>query len=278
MKKRNSITHTLRDKWIENWRRENQRSNHYVSFIKTQDLKSLGAKSRTPDYEKLGQDRNLLSTNERFFFLRLLFDKQITVIKEQYPLLPIERAMAVATELDVKYPTYPYSANVPVVMTCDFYCETIFGTKVVYSIKDDRATSKEVSKKKLNNLENKLKIDKLFWATQGVEWKLILSSSIKNTFTTNLEKLAPFIIINSKLTFLLPLWLIEFAANLKQSNEDSLSSLLMKTSQLMSLKYDEVIALFQHAVWHRLVLIDLYQPLFYEKAVSSFEVQVAEHD
>lgn len=278
MKKRKKITHQLRDNWIKDWLRENKRSPHYISFIKTQDIKSVGAKSRTPDYEKPGQDRNLLSTNERLFFLRLLFDKKITVIKEQYPLLPVERAMAVATELDVKYPTYPYSVNVPVVMTCDFYCETIFGTKVVYSIKDERATSKEISKKKLSNLDNKLKIDKLFWISQGVEWHLILSSSIKNTFTTNLEKLAPFIIINSKLAFLLPLWLTEFSANLSQYKEESLSSLLMKTTQLISLEYGEVIALFQHAIWHGLILIDLKKPLFYEKVVSSFEIKVSAHD
>ncbi|MCG6331358.1 hypothetical protein K6U36_05820 [Vibrio alginolyticus] len=71
MKRRKKITHTVRDKWIEDWKRENQLSPHYVSFIKTQDIKSCGSKSRTPDFAEPRQDRDLLSTNERHFFYRL---------------------------------------------------------------------------------------------------------------------------------------------------------------------------------------------------------------
>ncbi|MFK5948538.1 MAG: hypothetical protein QM500_07190 [Methylococcales bacterium] len=64
MKSRNRITNKIRDGWIERWKRENEQSAHYVSFIKTQDIKSKGSKSRTPDFNEPGQDRDLLSTNE----------------------------------------------------------------------------------------------------------------------------------------------------------------------------------------------------------------------
>ena len=121
MRRRQNITHHLRDNWIQKWETINGRGGYYQSFIKTQDLTSEGAKNRTPDYENRGQDRDLLSLNEHFFFLHLLRDPRIIWIKEQYPLLPIERAVAIAKELGVRYPTYPYSSSVEVVMTTDFF-------------------------------------------------------------------------------------------------------------------------------------------------------------
>ncbi|KZN29042.1 hypothetical protein N480_09750 [Pseudoalteromonas luteoviolacea S2607] len=87
MKRRNKITNKIRDGWIENWKRANQNSAHYVSFIETQDMKSQGSKSRTPDFDESGQDRDFLSTNERHFFYRLRFSRRFVWIKEQYPLL-----------------------------------------------------------------------------------------------------------------------------------------------------------------------------------------------
>ncbi|MGK0272607.1 MAG: hypothetical protein ACI88H_003280 [Cocleimonas sp.] len=111
MKRRINITHALRDRWIERWKLENQRSPHWVSFIKSQDIKSLGSKSRTPDFAEPGQDRDLLSTNERHFFYRLRFSGEFLWIKEQCPLLPIERSIAIAKQLDIRHPTYTNSIN-----------------------------------------------------------------------------------------------------------------------------------------------------------------------
>jgi len=107
MKTRQKITDKIRDGWIKKWELENERSAHYVSFIKTQDIKSLGSKSRTPDFAEPGQDRDLLSTNERHFFYRMRYSNKFVWIKEQFPLLPIERAEAIAKSLGIRYPTYP---------------------------------------------------------------------------------------------------------------------------------------------------------------------------
>lgn len=165
MKKRQNITHHIRDKWIRDWESFNRKGIYYQSFIKTQDLVSDGAKNRTPDYECRGQDRDLLSLNEHFFFLHLLRDPRITWIKEQYPLLPVERAVAIAKELGVKYPTYPYSSSVEVVMTTDFLCGTVFGTEVAYSIKDIKAFESRASwsERRKSNFDNKLKIENVFY-------------------------------------------------------------------------------------------------------------------
>ena len=272
MKKRKEITHLLRDNWIKNWQMENERSLHYLSFIKTQDLKSMGAKSRTPDYERPGQDRNLLSTNERLFFNSLLLSSKLTWIKEQDPLLPIDRTMAIAKTLNSRYPTYPYTANVPIVMTSDFYCGTIFGTRVVYSIKDERAltASSELSEKRLKNLEAKQKIESAFWKTRNVNWHLISSKSIKTTFNKNLEKLAPYIKLDLEYELLLPTWLKQFSLYISNFPNEKFRDAFDYTAQAASVPYDVVISMFQHAVWHRIIYVDLNKPLHYEKSIKDY--------
>jgi hypothetical protein len=269
------ITHTLRDNWIEDWEKINHKSSTYVSFIKTQDIKSKGSKSRTPDFENKGQDLNLLSTNERLFYYQLLFDNKIIWVKEQYPLLPLERAMALAKSLNIRYPTYPFTANVEVVMTSDFYCGNVFGTESVYSIKDVKAFASNVSDKIKENLENKEKIQKAFWETKGIKFHLILSSEIKNTFTINLGQLAPFINLNLIQDILLPRWLICFEDSLTTATNLRVSDLLIQISTNINIHYSDSVALFQHCLWNKVIKANLNIPLYYEKKVSEFNLRMA---
>ena len=183
MKKRKGITKKVRDGWIEQWELDNSQSPLYFSFIKTQDIKSYGSKARVPDFCDDSQDRNLLSTNERLFFYRLRFSKRFVWIKEQYPLLPLARAMAVAKELKLKYPTYPYTSNIEVVMTSDFYCQDFTGQQYVYSIKDEKQFKKATERQK-RNIEEKLKIDQSSpnnpFATGGIATKLKAADFLMN--------------------------------------------------------------------------------------------------
>ncbi|EPW6908698.1 TnsA endonuclease N-terminal domain-containing protein [Vibrio parahaemolyticus] len=278
MKRRQKITHTIRDKWIENWKRENEQSLHYVSFIKTQDIKSLGSKSRTPDFAEPGQDRDFLSTNERHYFYRLRFSMKYALIFEQYPLLPVERAMAIAKKLGIRYPTYPFSSNVPIVMTSDFFCVSIGGKKAVFAIKDEDAYLKKTEKQRQNE-DNKLKIEQVFWESQGVTWHLIRSSKLKNVFTQNLEQLFPAYTLDTHYQSLLPIWLKYFAKELEEEQSDRLHEFLERVAERIGMTFCESTQMFQHCVWHRKILIDLSNQLIqFEKSVEELKIKVALHD
>jgi len=190
MKRSQNITHQSVENKVKKWELLTSKLNTHIPYIKTQDIKSNGSKNRSPDFEHLGKDRDFLSINESFFYLHLLFDKRITWIKEQYPLLPVNRAQYFAKKLGYRYPTYPFSNSVPVVMTSDFYCGTIFGDEVVYSIKSTKEINNS-NERKRKNTENKQKIEEAFWFTKGVKWHLILDTQIKTAFSGNLEMLAP---------------------------------------------------------------------------------------
>jgi hypothetical protein len=274
MKKRKGITRKVRDGWIEQWKLDNSQSPLYFSFIKTQDIKSDGSKARVPDFCDDSQDRNLLSTNERLFFYRLRFSKRFVWIKEQYPLLPLTRAMAVAKELKLKYPTYPFTSNIEVVMTSDFYCQGFTGQQYVYSIKDEKQFKKATERQK-RNIEEKLKIEKLFWESQGVKWFLILSSSIKNTFSQNLGQ----IIASHKLPPLLKVlrqrWLNVFKEVLNNGYGERLSDLMEVTAQQLNITYEDAIELFQHCVWHRKIKASLLTVrLHFEHSAESLGLEV----
>jgi len=273
MKKRADITHVLRDKWIADWELQNERSPHYVSFIKTQDIKSQGSKSRTPDFAEAGQDRDLLSTNERHFFYRLRFSKKFVSIKEQFPLLPIKRSVAIAKQLGVKHPTYPYSSNVEVVMTSDFYCRTILGEEVVYSIKD-AASDDKLTPKQQKNIDNKLKIECAYWESKGVKWRLIKSYTLKSVFTQNLEQLFPAYELKPLLSVYRERWIQCFAMSINQELDQPLRVAIEAISKTLSISYFDSVHILHHCLWHKKIIADLQKLLRFECLISEFNFRV----
>jgi len=274
MKRRRQITRKIRDGWIDDWETKNCRSPFYFSFIKTQDIKSYGSKARVPDFDERSQDRDLLSTNERLFFYRLRFSKRFVWIKEQFPLLPLSRAIAVAKELKLRYPTYPYTSNVEVVMTSDFYCQDFTGQQYVYSIKDEKQFTRATDKQK-QNIEAKLKIEKLFWESQGVKWFLILSSSIKNTFSQNLGLLIGSQQLSPLLTVLKERWLKLFKQELASYRSKRLSDLIEVTARQLNITFEDAVELFQYCVWHRKIKASLSDVrLRFEYSAESLGLEV----
>ncbi|QYJ86909.1 TnsA endonuclease N-terminal domain-containing protein [Shewanella mesophila] len=256
MKRRQNITREVRDGWVRKFEKLNKHSRLYYSFITTQDIKSMGSKSRTPDFEERGQDRDLLSTNERMFFYRLRFSKKFVSIKEQYPLLPLERVIGVAKQLGVRYPTYPYSRSVEVVMTSDFVCKTLSGKLVVYSIKDTKAF-KNLSEAQRKNLDNKLKIEKAFWESKGATWYLILSEQIKTIFAQNLEQLFPSCSLSVKLQIFHPRWLQLFSKKGLSYKKQRLSELVTAIALELGISYQESVEICQFCIWNKHIKANL---------------------
>jgi hypothetical protein len=272
-----NITAAKRDRRIKAWEAVNAKGRKYIPFIDPRDIKSDGSKGRVPDFENDGQDRRVLSNNERLFAYLLMFDNNILWCKEQYPLLPLERSIEVAKRLGLRHPKYP-GTSVHAVMTTDFYCGKIDGAEVVYSIKDDDQM-KELTERKLKNLEDKEKIQRAFWKSKGITYHLIYSSQLKQTpFTRNLGKLATNLNIPYELELILKRWLSCFEQALQSIKQGRLSSLLKATSQEVGINYQESVTIFQHCLWHKIITANLNIPLLYEKPISGFNLKVANND
>ena len=271
MKRSQKFTQHSVDNKVKKWELLTSKLNTHIPYIKTQDIKSKGSKNRSPDFENPGKDRDFLSINESLFYLHLLFDKRITWIKEQYPLLPVNRAQYFAGQLGFRYPTYPYSNSVPVVMTSDFYCGTIFGGEVVYSIKSIKEIENTNERKRINT-ENKQKIEQTFWRAKGVKWHLILDTQIKTVFASNLEMLAPSIQLKDPLQWIFPRWFeITFNA-LPQFIYEKCADFITHTAKATDLSFEQANACFHHALWHQKISANLHIPLNYAKTLNELGV------
>eukprot|EP01132_Coremiostelium_polycephalum_P008272 gene8272-10164_t len=152
----------------------------YVPWLRVQDVPSIG-RSHKIQGVKIERIHHLLSDLERSYFLVCEFSENVVDIREQYPLLPTERAQAIASAIDVRYPRYPRT-TLPYVMTTDF----------LLTVKDLNGNFKSVARtvkyrsdlvgKGSNRTLEKLEIEKRFWHSQGVDWKIVTDDPVAFEF------------------------------------------------------------------------------------------------
>lgn len=90
----------------------------YKLWIKIQDMPSKGRVTRVKGI-KTHRQHELLSDMERNYFYILEYSDSVQDIREQYPLLPIEKTISIAEELGVEHPKNPATGE-NIVMTTDF--------------------------------------------------------------------------------------------------------------------------------------------------------------
>ena len=160
-------------------------------------------------------------------------------------------------------------------MTSDFYCQAFTGQQYVYSIKDEKQFARATDKQK-QNIEAKLKIEKLFWESQGVKWFLILSGSIKNTFSQNLGQLIGSQQLSPLLTVLKERWLQLFKKELASDHSKRLSDLIEVTARQSNITFEDAVELFQYCVWHRKIKASLSDVrLRFEYSAESLGLEVS---
>jgi len=243
----------------------------YVPWLRVQDVPSIG-RSHKIQGVKIDRIHHLLSDLERSYFLVCEFSEDVVDIREQYPLLPIEHAQAIATSLDVRYPRYPRT-TLPYVMTTDFLLtvKDLNGNfrSVARTVKYRSDLVGKGSKRTLEKLE----IEKRVWQSQGVDWKIVTDEF----FTRDLIKNLGLIRRYSKLPrdlMKVPLHL-NFIDCLENSREYSwtLATCLRKIASLLSISYVDAQAIFFYLVWNKVLKIDLADaPLNLTGPVPHFEV------
>ncbi|WP_066262245.1 heteromeric transposase endonuclease subunit TnsA [Hydrogenophaga flava] len=123
-----------------------------------------------------------MSDIESRLFVALEWQRDVSDIREQFPLFDRGFTQQVARELKVAHPYYPQT-HVPVVMTVDFMVTKVVSGKevmVAYDAKDEGALND------LNTL-NKLEITREALALMGVQHHLVLDTSIPRKRIDNIE-------------------------------------------------------------------------------------------
>jgi len=146
---------------------------YYLPWLRVQDGGSLGFLCRPPGWTT-GRTHHLLSKHERNYFYILDWASCVVDIREQYPLLPLDRTLEIAERLRIKHPTDPHSKE-PVVMTSDFLIDWITDDGVIQKIR----TVKPSDQLEFNRVIEKFEIERTFWEEQNFDWGIVTEQEIK---------------------------------------------------------------------------------------------------
>jgi len=149
----------------------------YLPWLTVHSFSSNGIITRIYGY-KSKRVHHLLSRNELYYFYLLEWSEKVEDIREQYPLLDVELAIDIASKAGIKYPRDNVS-GFPYILTCDFMITTRTGLQA-RTIK----TIKDLSNKRV--LE-KLEIERRYWKTCNVEWRIVTENEIATEKAKRIE-------------------------------------------------------------------------------------------
>lgn len=154
----------------------------YQPYIKTYDFSSEGVRTRSLGW-KTGRHHHFMSRDEYYYFLTLEFSDRVVDIREQYPLLPKERTIEIAKELNIPHPSD--ESGDPVVMTTDFMI-TVLGEQYPEDVQDIVRTLKPTSQLNQRVLV-KLEIERRFFREKGIDWGIVLDEKKPTNLIYNLD-------------------------------------------------------------------------------------------
>ncbi|MCA0170905.1 TnsA endonuclease N-terminal domain-containing protein [Bacillus sp. RAR_GA_16] len=173
----------MSEKKIERWIKEGRgkgEGENYKPWLTIRDVPSQGISSRIKGW-KTGRIHHVLSQLEMHYLYTLEWSDEVTDIKEQYPLLPVERTIEIADSLGIKHPLDPKTQE-NIVMTTDFLINSnnSEGKKVF------ARTIKPSSELKTRTIE-KFAIEQQFYKEQGIDWGIVTENERNLTFIQNME-------------------------------------------------------------------------------------------
>ena len=146
----------------------------YKPWIYIHDFPSRGISARVPG-RTTGRIHHLLSKNEEYYFYILDTDPEFLDIREQFP-LRLSETMEISRKLNIRH---PWKGDFPFVMTTDFLIT-----------KGDGLYARTVkSSEELDNprVMDKFSVEHEYWASRGVDWKIVTEKQICQDRALNLQ-------------------------------------------------------------------------------------------
>lgn len=230
-RQRNNSSEEKIKKWIKEGRGQGEGAD-YIPWLKIQDIASKGYATRDKGW-KTNRIHHFLSDLELKYLYTLEWSPFVEDIREQYPLLPLEKTLAIAEELGVEHPKEDGASGPYKVITSDFFIvlRTDKGLETcVRTIKPEN----DIDNRELQKFE----IEKRYFQDFGINnWKVVTDQDIPNDFIKNIEWLYDCKSINNR-------------PNITETLIDSISPLLYKALNTevtglstIALKYDDRLGL-----------------------------------
>lgn len=175
-KRKREITEAKIDRFIKEGRGQGT-GKDYIPWLRVQDVPSEGRATRGVGWTT-GRRHELLSDIERDYCYLLDYSDDVSDIREQFPLLPLEETKLIAERIGVKHPADP-KTGVAIVMTTDFL--------VTYKEKQYARTVKPFSELENERTIAKFEIERVYWAERHVDWGIITDHDLPDILIRNIE-------------------------------------------------------------------------------------------
>lgn len=151
----------------------------YKPWLTIHDVPSHGVVTRVLGW-KSGRLHHYLSEHfELAHHYQIEWAMDVIDIREQYPLLPLEKTLFIAQKLGIRHPIDPKTKH-PIVMTTDMLLTVRSGGQhsfIAHSIKPSAKLNRRVLEK--------LQIEKYYFEDLNIEWKLITENQINYDLVKN---------------------------------------------------------------------------------------------
>jgi hypothetical protein len=158
----------------------------YKPWLRVQDVPSLGRVHRIKGW-KHGRVHHLLSDLEARVFFIYEWSLQISDIREQYPLLPLDETLTIAKECGVAHPADIRSKQ-PIVMTTDFVLTIKKGLATTYHARTIKYAADLIKARTLEKLE----IERRYWQARRVDWGIVTEPQASIALAQNVKWVHPF--------------------------------------------------------------------------------------
>lgn len=157
------------------------RGKNYHPWNKIQDFPSKGRVSRPPGW-KTNREHHLFSDHQRRLFYLFEWSDSIIDIREQFPLIDLDLAVNIATEMGIEYPKYANN-DTPYVFTTDFMLSVKQGDKTV----EKARTFKLLKDLGTKSVAEQLELERRYYAAKGIDWGIITEQEIPMLLVKNVE-------------------------------------------------------------------------------------------
>ena len=146
----------------------------YKPWIYIHDFPSRGISARIPG-RTTGRIHHLLSRNEEYFFFILDADPEVLDIREQFP-LRLSETMELSRRMNIRH---PWKGGFPFVLTTDFLISKKDGLHA--------GLSSVLMNWRIPGLSKKFSIERAYWSSRGVDWKIVTEKQIDRNKALNLQ-------------------------------------------------------------------------------------------
>lgn len=149
----------------------------YLPWLTIHDFPSRGYAVRMKG-RTIPREYHLMSRLERDYFICLDWSENVVDIREQYP-LRLSDTLFIAEDAGITHPVDPAS-HFPVVMTTDFLITTKDNSFLARTVKPSSDLQKP-------RVMEKFEIERRYWKSKGIDWKIITEKQINSRKAANIR-------------------------------------------------------------------------------------------